>query len=345
MKKVSFRIITVLAALFAASCSSPVSSDNSAAMLLPLLLSRGSGKAIMDFIFNKATGTITGYNGPGGVLTIPASIDGVAVIAIEKNAFRNKNISAVAIPDSVTSIGDGAFSDNQLTYVSLGPNVTLNGEPFGGGFEAAYDIDKYKDIYARPDSASTAWTYHPYNTVFTWNGSTAYTITGYTGAWTAVPIPSSIGGVTVTAIGDNAFQNKSLTAVAIPDSVTSIGSHAFAFNHLTSVVIPSSVTSIGLSAFVSNQLTAVAIPDSVTSIGDSAFYLNQLTSVTIPNSVTTIGNGAFYSNQLTSITIGAGVGFGTTPFDNGFEAAYAGTSQAAGTYTRPNTSSTVWTKQ
>ncbi|MCB9819732.1 leucine-rich repeat protein [Candidatus Nomurabacteria bacterium] len=118
-----------------------------------------------------------------------------------------------------------------------------------------------------------------------------------------VDIPSSIGGVEVTSIGNYAFSSNQLTSVTIPDSVTSIGDGAFGSNQLTSVTIPDSVTSIGNYAFYYNQLTSVTIPDSVTSIGNYAFYFNQLTSVTIPDSVTSIGDAAFYVNQLTSVTI------------------------------------------
>ncbi|MCB9819929.1 leucine-rich repeat protein [Candidatus Nomurabacteria bacterium] len=128
-------------------------------------------------------------------------------------------------------------------------------------------------------------------------------VTGAPACTKDVDIPSSIGGVEVTSIGNSAFESNQLTSVTIPDSVTSIGNGAFSYNQLTSVTIPDSVTSIGDSAFSSNQLTSVTIPDSVTSIGIGAFSYNQLTSVTIPNTVTSIGNSAFAYNQLTSVTI------------------------------------------
>ena len=146
----------------------------------------------------------------------------------------------------------------------------------------------------------------------------------------------------VTEIDSYAFSGNPLTSVTIPDSVTTIGNRAFSGNQLTDVTIGNSVTTIGEWAFGNNRLTSVTIPNSVTYL--SGFSSNQLTSVTIPNSVTSIGDHAFSSNQLTSVTIGANVTLDSGPFPSGFEDAYTNAGKAAGTYTRPNTSSTTWTK-
>ena len=155
-----------------------------------------------------------------------------------------------------------------------------------------------RKLYSNLESTSPYF----FGTVITAQGT--LTITSYdTSGGLAIIIPSEINGIPVTAIATDAFKNKGLTSVEIPNSVTSIGYAAFLNNQLTSVVIPNSVTSIGNSAFYNNKLTSVEIPNSVTSIGNSAFYNNKLTSVVIPNSVTSIGNSAFYNNKLTSVEI------------------------------------------
>jgi len=190
------------------------------------------------------------------------------------------------------------------------------------------------------------------------------TITGYTGGEKYLTIPPAANGMPIVAIAKEAFRNKGLISVTIPDSVVTIGDSAFANNQLTRVNIGSGVTTIGERAFSNNKLTSVVIPDSVTIIGESAFFNNvQLSSVTIgskvteigkfafsgailttlvlPNSVLTVGESAFSGNKLTSITIGANVKLARESFLDSFINTYNG---VAGTYTRPNDKSTTWTK-
>ena len=127
----------------------------------------------------------------------------------------------------------------------------------------------------------------------------------YNSETTAVDMQSDPELKNVTIIANEAFRNRSLKSIVLPNNLTKIGNYAFADNQLTSVTIPNRVTSIGQSAFESNQLTSVTIPNRVTSIGQSAFSSNKLTSVTIPNSVTSIGEYAFANNNFTSVTIHA----------------------------------------
>jgi hypothetical protein len=83
----------------------------------------------------SAGATITGYTGAGGVVDIPASVDidgtPYAVTTIGGSAFSNKQLTAVTIPASVTAIGQSAFRENPLTTVALPASLTtLGGDAF-----------------------------------------------------------------------------------------------------------------------------------------------------------------------------------------------------------------------
>lgn len=181
------------------------------------------------FNFNSGTGTITDYydheanNNSNPACTreviIPSTIGGNPVTSIGNGAFSNSQLTSVIIPNSVTSIGNTAFRRNQLTDVVIPNSVTAIS----------------KDAFSS-------------------NQLTSVTI-----------------GNSVASIGDSAFADNQLTSVTIPNSVTSIGESAFEGNQLTSVTIPSSVTSIGQSMFGYNQISEVTIPDSVTSLDPYTF--------------------------------------------------------------------------
>lgn len=100
----------------------------------------------------------------------------------------------------------------------------------------------------------------------------------YTGSDSVVIIPTTIGGITVTAIGEWAFhepeaQAPLLQSVVIPEGVTRIETLAFGYcRNLTSVTLPDTLQTIADRAFLQCvSLTGVIIPASVTSIGDYAF--------------------------------------------------------------------------
>ncbi len=147
-------------------------------------------------------------------------------------------------------------------------------------------------------------------------------ITGYKGSDTAVVIPETIDGKSVTGIGMEAFEeHSSLTSIELPSSITSIGEIAFlGCEGLTSIEIPSSVTSMGFRAFCRcRNLTSIEIQSGVTNIGEEAFDgYSSLTSIEIPSSVTSIGSSAFRNcSNLTSIEIQSGVtSIGAFAFDS-----------------------------
>ena len=173
------------------------------------------------------------------------------------------------IPNSVTSIGDHAFSGCALASVVIPDGVTSIGE-------LAFHQCSSLTSVTIPNSVTSI-------------GRSAFS---FCSSLTSITIPNS-----VTSIEDNVFSGcDSFTSITIPNSVTSIGFGAFSgCSSLTSITIPNSVTSIGDHAFWSCiNLSSVAIPNSVTSIGVQAFcYCFYLTDLTIGSGVTSIGEEAF----------------------------------------------------
>ena len=181
-----------------------------------------------------------------------------------------RSLTDIVIPNSVTNIGDYAFSGcRSLTDIVIPDSVTNIGDC------AFWDCRSLTDIVI-PNSVTSI-------------GDNAFE---YCFSLSNLVIPDG-----VTSIGKWAFEDcSSLSSVVIPDSVTSIGNHAFAYcESLTDIVIPDSVTSIGDNAFAyCESLTDIVIPDSVTSIGDNAFrHCSSLSSVVIPKSVVNLNGNPF----------------------------------------------------
>ena len=299
------------------------------------------------------------YNAPWLVnVIIPISVYGYPVTAIDDRAFMDCGVlTSITIPNSITRIGLNPFSNcSSLTEI----NVSTNNQNYSSSDGILYNKNKSAIVGisgAKIGSLSIS------SSVMSIG---AYAFEGC--KLTSITIPNS-----VTSIGSYAFYNCSkLTSITIPNGVTSIGSYTFyGCASLTSITIPSSVTSIDYYAFYNcskltsitipngvtsigsytfygcTSLTSITIPSSVTSIGGSAFSdCSKLTSITIPSNVTSIGNYAFYNcNGLTSITIKANLNIDSSTFPGNFVAAYNNDGKLAGTYTRPNTSSNIWTRQ
>lgn len=117
---------------------------------------------------------------------------------------------------------------------------------------------------------------------YTDNSDGTCTVTGYTGSDTDVAIPDMMENLTVTRIGNNAFQGCGLIDVNIPYTVTNIGANAFDDNSLTAVQMPMSLTRIEASAFANNNMSSVTFPSCVEFIGANAFATNTLTEIMLP---------------------------------------------------------------
>ena len=256
-------------------------------------------------------------------------------LGVAEYAFRDCiELTSIEIPDSVTTIGFGAFYDctslNKITLPFVGN--TLNGTEnthFGYIFGASYYsyndsyvpsslkevvITKATTIYeyafdectsivsiTMPDSVTTI-RYHAFRQC---TSLTDVYISDLK-AWCEIKFFSEMSNPFANA--HNLYLNgQKVTSLVIPDNITTLGDYTFfGCDSLTSATIPDGVASIGDHGFNGcTNLISITIPDSVTTIGEGAFArCTNLISITIPDSVTTIGQYAFSAcTNLVTITL------------------------------------------
>ena len=243
-------------------------------------------------------------------VAIPESINVygelVPVKIISNSVFENNDtIVSIIVPDSVTTIGDSAFSGCfNLETVTISENSQLE-EINVNVFE---NCTKLTSIYI-PNGVTTIKERAFYHCALI----------------TSINIPNNVTTIEASAFADC----SSLTSIYIPNSVATIGQYAFqecsnlttvtiaenshltkietgVFRNCSSLVtfnIPNNITTIGEDAFSNcSSLTYINIPDNVTSIGYQAFYnCDLLTSIYIPNSVAAMEDQVFYSCSTLTI--------------------------------------------
>ena len=271
-----------------------------------------------DFVYSgEGHCSISAYVGTQTEMIIPAYIGGIPVTSIEYRAFYDvTNITKASVPDTVESIGCGAFSSEanitEITIPFVGPQVDGGyhfGYIFAGSKGTSMNISG--NTYIIPSTLKkvtvTKQTFVPKNAF------------AECANFEEIVLPTNI-----TSIGESAFYNcSSLKQINLGNEVESIGSYAFygcsGLSRLNSEKdgvfnIPTDITIINYKTFDGCELLKeVTIGIGVEYVAENAFAnciklrkfnSDKDNSIIIPDAVERIGRGAFPSEaSITEITI------------------------------------------
>ena len=245
---------------------------------------------------------------------------------IGKSAFGYTNIKEIYVPDTVTEIGNYAFSNVKAVHYN-GTAVDENNSNWGASVINPYIDDGY--VYDS-ESKNTLYAYIGSskniiipNTVNNIAENVLKTSSGYiwvkchAGYYDCIEDGYNVSfeeGSSITTIGNGTFENSTIESIVIPNSVTTIGRSAFAYcKNLKSFTFENNsiLQSIGDYAFefAFDNLNSIVIPKTVVNIGNDAFWAAKVNNVSFENSsqLQTIGDSVFNNKYINYLSIPSSV--------------------------------------
>lgn len=184
------------------------------------------------------------------------------------------SLKSIEIPDTVTTIEDGAFAYSGLESIVIGEHVTKIENHAFEKCENAVSLDLGANLEEL-------------------GGQAFYGCSGIT----EVTIPKSLKKSDCYSISEEKgpFQDSGITTVTFEDKTTAIAPYLFAgVTNLKSIEIPDTVTTIGKFAFYASGLKSVQIGEYVTRIEQGAFQkCEELAEVKLNDYVEFLGREAF----------------------------------------------------
>lgn len=214
-----------------------------------------------------------------GYVELPASLH-----EIGDYAFAHcKNLREINIPESCTSIGNGAFRETAITSIALPVGIS---RICSSTFQDCQQLQHIEIPHTV--SIIDANAFHDCKSL------------------QEVVIPDN-----VSTLPKSAFEGcSSLTALDLGNGLQTIGEYTFKkCKSLTSVSMPETLRTIGKNAFSECNLYKVELNEGLIDINSNAFSENQIVEITIPASVRHLGKKILEKNKALSRIVVKG----TTP--------------------------------
>lgn len=274
---------------------------------------------------------ITSYKGKGGDITVPLSIDGHLVSGLSHETFWENNLITSAVVEARLTSSPCFYGCDNLISVTLSDGIekitnydfdycfklerliipdsvnSIELYPFSGcdNLVIYCSMDSYAEVYAMDNKISckvpngqivdcTEMVDGDYKYILRSNG-TAW-ITNYSGNDDIIHIPSYLGEVPVTSIGESSFSEKAIKEVIMPNAISNISRVAFEdCRELKLISFSNSLRRIGEYAFDScYSIKEIKLPDGVESFEEGVFrYCHNLEKAILPQTMPYI-SGSFF---------------------------------------------------
>jgi hypothetical protein len=192
----------------------------------------------------KSIGKNAFANSPAGLTTGLLDLSKSSLLtSIGEGAFKNTDLTSVTLPKLITSIGNQAFADNgKLTTVDLSACTQLADDASSQTVWGKKLTTFFFPLHIENIPADA------------FNGLTKLATTNLTSPPTTPPdvIPAQAGTCQLTHVGPRAFLNTAISGDL----------------DLSSLTAP---TALGAAAFAGTKLRAVSLPDALTALPDSVF--------------------------------------------------------------------------
>lgn len=302
-------------------------------------------KVLNDW-FGGSTGyfvTVFDYSGTVTELVIPKVVTDLGIAyqvgSIADNAFKNKQITKITIPEVIVKIGENAFQNTPLNYVilesSIPPQIKPNSFDTEANFKLqvnSYSLERYKNSPWAPYFPKILSPLTFINNLVNFSESITLDARSYFKAKIAYTIVSEGTTAEATLSGENneILNPKNEGQVVIKARVEAEGDYLA--NEKTAIITIKPRNNFwkdGIRYYIREQNPStvritdyqgenkeVVIPENVTGLGKSftvtqignySFSKRSITKVQIPNTVTHINAFAFWGNELETVILPNGL--------------------------------------
>lgn len=248
-------------------------------------------------------------------LVIPDYLEGFPVTEIAEEAFQGIiGVESVTLPKKLRVIGEWSFADTKLKKINIPTTVEL----IEGFAFFMCDIEEVTFFSKEEDISGLCEEFEIVPTAFNGNSLAKIKVGTenpfvkdeegkglYTKDGEEIVLGTTYGEIAqgTKRIGANAFKEKSLTNISLPETIVEIKEGAFGHNYITDINLPKNLKKIGGDAFSDNKIKRLHIPGSVTKVSEFSFANNTIEEVILEEGIEEIHQAAFAGNNIGELVI------------------------------------------